>query len=403
MQLTSFNLLSYESKFFPVGSDIVEKMIANTELIAFQEWGLTESVRFSKVFTDNNYFVFATYAGLEERDRVATAIAIPLKKYKINKLGYEKLCNYITDPPKDIQLDGPPTTSVINFPENCYILAKKQYHEVSYAVLESDEGTFVLFNVYMPFTFWWKQVMVLHGDALRKIIDKIAGDLPIVLTGIFDYEHGESLHKLMIGEKFDEDLPYQGWEPSKYNRVLTDIHDSHIDIRYKNIYNKIYISDLYVVKAEGQFIPNRSGHHPISATLSSKDHKSYYIAMRDGREIAISKEYFQGCPMVIAPKHDFKVMVVLARISKTERVGGQVLVIKTEKKHVDQCMNQLYTKCNGHLPPISGTYFPAVVDILDDAPEEISDLRFDTDNWYYFAFASSGSEIIGSLFLNPRE
>lgn len=412
MQIVSFSVLSsvlgntrylQSSPYlnFDERSNILERqfegMISRSSLIALQEWGLAESCRFSKIFTMNNYFIFATHTGPKDRDRVATAIAIPLNKYKIIKLGYEKISNHIID-----------TVSSHS------IIAKQQYHEVSYAFIESDEGVFVFFNVHMPQIVWPEPIMILLGDALRRVIDKISGNLPIVLAGNFNAEYGKSLYNLMVGGNYEQ--PYPEWNPPNYKRTLKDsraVYDTdtctvlctlYNGTPVREIYDFIFVSNFYTISTNIQYSSNSpnahsgSNHFPIIADLSLKDHKRYVVRLSKKR-IVVHENAFNETDTTFILKHSYKELITLIRISKIDYHSKSIMSIETGEEFIDHRVDQIYVKCNGYLPPVMGSSY-AVGNTMNDAPTEISNLVFDKDKYYYLVIVSSGSRILKNLIIN---
>lgn len=431
--------LDFKNRSKVLESQFVD-LIKDRPIIGFQEWGLAESAAFNQFFTENNYFIFATYGGLEERDRFATAIAIPLDKYEIVKLGFKKTADYIPEPPKNIVLDGPPIVKGRDLPENCYIFAKQQHNEVSYAILKDEnQKQFIFFNYHAPCIFWWLPVMILHGDALRRVIDDISEqfekkitedgnseELPIIVVGDFNIEYGRSLYGLMIDEYSGEEVPYQEWKPSEYKRKLKDTkkdytEDSCTTINtspngkvFKEVLDYIFVSNFYVIDTKVYIStdsPNKingSDHFPIEATLSFKDHVEYFVSInndyRSGPSLKIKTSEMRDCDFSFLAYHDGGKTVEFYDILSS----SAILSIPYENNG-DKLMKQIYTKINGHLPfVVTGAtssykdegYYPKIENFLDDAPKEILECK-EIEDWC-FCVVLDGSKIEGSLIIKPR-
>lgn len=167
-------------------TETIQEDIAKESIITFQEVGRIFGK--SKVFKElkkSGYVTLTAYTG-EKRLGMGTAIAYP-SKYKLVRHGRVRIGEKIPLP-RDHEKSEHRTLKNPKGEDQDYSLfdfAKSRDQILLWAILKEKVtgAEFFVATYHMPCAYWWPSVMLLHADTVLREVEKLAGDLPIILAG----------------------------------------------------------------------------------------------------------------------------------------------------------------------------------------------------------------------------
>jgi 2',5'-phosphodiesterase len=203
----------------------LESEIESEAIICLQEVSMKWAGKLHPFFQRRGYhFVMNNYGG-KKNGYMGVGMAFPCHRFAAQGVHFSKLSDRIStkkrtkeDETSWLAYFGLQTSPVASDVDE-WVLAKRKHNVMIYMQLEclSTLTSFGVASYHMPCVFWAPKVMVIHTALLLHETKQLAGELPYVLAGDFNFVPGSACYRLVTTGRLpstDPDSPFDSAPPS---------------------------------------------------------------------------------------------------------------------------------------------------------------------------------------------